>query len=353
MSDQKVRLAILYGGSSAEHEVSVVSARCVIEALDRDKYEVVPIAITKRGQWMLPERGPLELTAPKGALPAVAEEGIAVALRPEGGLTSGGPVDVVFGVLHGPGGEDGTVQGMLELAGIPYVGAGVLASALGMDKEMQKRLFAARGLPIAPWIHVHLGDWLRNPEGLLEMTLSEIELPCFTKPARLGSSVGIMKCKMPADLKAGIEEAFRYDDKILVEQAVAGRELECGVLGNDEAEASVVGEIIPAHEFYDYEAKYLIEGSETVVPARIPAGVAEDVRRMALEAFVAIECRGMARVDFFYAEEDGALFINEINTIPGFTPISMYPKLWEASGVPYAKLIDRLIELALEPRPGS
>jgi D-alanine-D-alanine ligase len=350
MTQRKIRLAILYGGSSAEHEVSVVSARCVIEALDPDKYDVVPIAITKAGRWMLPERGPLELTAPKGTLPAVAEEGTAVGLRPDGGLTSGGPIDVVFPVLHGPGGEDGTVQGMLELAGIPYVGAGVLASALGMDKEMQKRLFIARGLPVSPWIHMHLVAWHRNPDGCVEMALSEIGLPCFTKPARLGSSVGITKCKTPADLKAGLAEAFRHDDKILVEAAVAGRELECGVLGNEEAEASVVGEVVPAHEFYDYEAKYLVEGSETVVPARIPAAVAEAIRRMAIEAFVAIEGRGMARVDFFFVEDAGTLFINEINTIPGFTPISMYPKLWEASGVPYAKLIDRLVELAMEPR---
>jgi D-alanine-D-alanine ligase len=353
MSRKKIRLAILYGGRSAEHEVSVVSARSVLAAIDRDRYDVVPVAITKEGRWMLPRRGPEELPHGSGALPAVEEEGTDVAIESAGGratLAGGadGPVDVVLPILHGPYGEDGTVQGLLELAGVPYVGAGVLASALGIDKEMHKRLFSARGLPLARWIHVHASDWRRSPGGLAQATEDEIGYPCFTKPARLGSSIGISKCRSRGELEAGLEEAFAHDDKVLVEEAVLGRELECGVLGNDDPEASVVGEIVPGREFYDYAAKYLLEGSEIRIPAPIPDEVAEGVRRLAVEAFVAIDCAGMARVDFFYEEATGRVVVNEINTIPGFTPISMYPKMWEASGVPYAKLIDRLIELALE-----
>ncbi|HVL89558.1 MAG TPA: D-alanine--D-alanine ligase family protein [Actinomycetota bacterium] len=351
----KIRVAIVYGGRSAEHEVSVVSARCVIEAIDRDKYEVLPIAITKAGRWILPERGPEQLEAPKGSLPMVDEAGTDLALRPSGGLTaeSGdglGGVDVVFPLVHGPFGEDGTLQGMLEMAGVPYVGAGVLASALGMDKEMQRRLFAARGLPLLPWIHVHESDRRRNEQGCVDLALDQIGLPAFTKPARLGSSVGVAKCKTKDDLREGLRLALRYDDKAIVERAATARELECAVLGNDDAEASVVGEIVSAHEFYDYEAKYIEEASRTIVPAQVPSSVSDQIRRLSIEAFAAVECRGMARVDFFYEEATGAVFLNEINTIPGFTPISMYPKLWEASGVPYAALIDRLIELALPER---
>lgn len=353
MTRRRIRLAVLYGGPSAEHEVSVVSARSLLGAIDRDKYDVVPIAITKQGRWTLPRRAPDRLVAPAGSLPSVEEEGTAVAIQREGGSatlagTGGGPIDVVFPVLHGPYGEDGTVQGLLELARVPYVGAGVLASALGLDKEMHKRLFAARGLPVARFIHLHAADWRRNPGGCTQVAEDEIGYPCFTKPARLGSSVGISKCRTQGDLHAGLEEAFRSDDKVLVEEAVPGRELECGVLGNEEPEASVVGEVVPAHEFYDYEAKYLLEGSRILIPAPIPETVAEEVRRLAVEAFVAIDCAGMARVDFFSDEAAGRVVVNEINTIPGFTPISMYPKLWEASGVPYSKLIDRLVELALE-----
>ena len=353
--DRKIRVAILYGGRSAEHEVSVVSARSVMAAIDWSKYEVVPIAITKTGRWMLPARTPEELTAPKGSLPGTGEEGTEISLVPEAGgaelkQVGGDPrsVDVVFPVLHGPYGEDGTVQGMLELAGVAYVGAGVLASALGMDKELQKQLFRSRGLPVVPSIHVHVEDWLRGAESVLELAEAEIGFPCFTKPSSLGSSIGVSKCRTPEELRTGLELALSHDRKALVERAIPGRELECAVLGNDDPEASVVGEIVPAHEFYDFDAKYITEGSELRIPAPVPEQISEEIRRLAIEAFRAIDCAGMARVDFFYDEATGAVWVNEINTIPGFTPISMYPKLWDASGIPYAKLIDRLIELALD-----
>ncbi len=357
----KIRLAILYGGRSAEHEVSVVSARSMMAAIDRAKYEMVPIAITKAGRWQLPSRPPEALPAAPGALPATGDDGRDISLVRESGETSLRPlsgggglgaIDVVFPVLHGPYGEDGTVQGLLELAGVPYVGAGVLASALGMDKEMQKQLFSSRGLRVVPYIHVHVEDWRRSPDSLLEVASGEIGFPCFTKPANLGSSVGISKCRSLVELREGLEVALSFDRKALVERAVTGRELECAVLGNEEPEASVVGEVVPHHEFYDFEAKYLEEGSALRIPAPIPDQVSEEVRRLALEAFRAIDCAGMARVDFFYEDETGTLYLNEINTIPGFTPISMYPRLWEATGIPYAKLIDRLIELALERHEG-
>jgi D-alanine-D-alanine ligase len=359
MSDKprKIRLAILYGGRSAEHEVSVVSARSMMEAVDPDRYEILPIAITKQGRWLLPSRGPAELQAAPGALPAATEEGTPFSLQPGGGAVQAPgqesqPIDVVFPLLHGPNGEDGTVQGMLDLAGIPYVGSGVRASALGMDKEMQKRIFASHGLPVVPWRHVHAREWERDAEALVGSIAEEIGLPAFTKPGNLGSSVGVNRCRTREELGAGIAEALRFDDKALVEQAVRAKELECAVLGNDEPEASVVGEIVPHHDFYDYAAKYLEEGSDLIVPARIPDAVSDRIRSLAVQAFEAIDCAGMARVDFFWEEAPDRLWINEINTIPGFTPISMYPRLWDASGVPYAKLIDRLVELALERRGG-
>jgi D-alanine-D-alanine ligase len=352
---KKIRVAVLYGGTSEEHEVSVVSARGVLGAIDRDKYEVVPVAITKQGRWLLPERAPDQLPEPKGAYPAVAEDGgraTALARGADGGAAvEERGVDVVFPLLHGPGGEDGTVQGMLEMLGVAYVGAGVAASALGMDKSLQKPVFAAAGIPVTPALVVRARDFETDADAdaVVRRALADIGLPAFTKPANLGSSVGVSKCKTADELRRGIEEALRHDRVALVEVAVEGRELECAVLGNDEPEASCVGEIVPAHEFYDYEAKYLEEGSRTIVPADIPEEVSERIRRYATDAFRAIGCAGMARVDFFLAN-DGRVYLNEINTIPGFTPISMYPKLWEASGIPYAKLIDRLIELALERR---
>jgi D-alanine-D-alanine ligase len=262
-------------------------------------------------------------------------------------------------LLHGPGGEDGTVQGLLETLGVPYVGAGVAASALGMDKSLQKPVFSNAGIPVTPWITISEAEFDRDPQAALRRARDAIGLPAFTKPANLGSSVGVSKCRTAAELQRGIELAFEHDHAILVEQAIEGRELECAVLGNEEPEASIVGEVVPAHEFYDYEAKYLIEGSTLVIPAQVPESISEQIRRYAVQAFQAIGCAGMARVDFFLhgdaTEGDGEhpegaeeILLNEINTIPGFTPISMYPKLWEATGIPYAKLIDRLIELALE-----
>jgi D-alanine-D-alanine ligase len=350
---KKLRIAVLYGGTSAEHEVSVVSARSVLAAIDRDKYEVLPIAITKAGEWLLPDRAPSELKAAEGSLPEVGD-GQAVVLREGGELLASrthteAPIDLVFVLLHGPGGEDGTVQGLLETLGVPYVGAGVAASALGMDKSLQKPVFANAGIPVTPWITISQAEFDRDPQAAVRRARDAIGLPAFTKPANLGSSVGVSKCRTAEELQRGIELAFEHDRATLVERAIEGRELECAVLGNDEPEASVVGEVVPAHEFYDYEAKYLIEGSKLIIPAPVPEEVSEQIRRYAVQAFQAIGCAGMARVDFFVHGDNGdEILLNEINTIPGFTPISMYPKLWEATGIPYAKLIDRLIELALE-----
>jgi D-alanine-D-alanine ligase len=275
-----------------------------------------------------------------------------VALRHGGELVApgtdvtGSSIDLVFPVLHGPGGEDGTVQGVLDTLGVPYVGAGVAASALGMDKSLQKPVFAQAGIPVTPWIALTEAEVGADKQAAVRRAQDAVGLPAFTKPAGLGSSVGVSKCKTLEELLHGIERALVHDHTILVEQAVHGRELECAVLGNEDPEASVVGEVVPAHEFYDYEAKYLIEGSELIIPARIPDAAAEQIKRFSVQAFKAIGCSGMARVDFFLSGD--RVLLNEINTIPGFTPISMYPKLWEASGIPYAKLIDRLIELALE-----
>ncbi len=350
---RRVRLAVIFGGRSAEHEVSVVSARSVLGALDADRYEVVTIGIDRDGVWhRLPA---LPAPGPAGALPSVGEEeGLEVALsrRPgERALVaedgSRAEVDVVFPILHGPFGEDGTVQGLLELAGIPYVGSGVLASAVGMDKAVQKVLFAAAGLPVARHEVIHEHEWADDP-AVVEARALALGLPLFVKPAALGSSVGITKVKRPGELAAAIEEAFAYGPKAVVELGLEGaREIECAVLGNDDPVASLPGEIVPAAEFYDYAAKYLAEDTRLEVPAKLPPEVVREVQRMAVAAFRAVDAAGMARVDFFYREPDG-LTVNEINTIPGFTPVSMYPSMWEASGLPYPALIDRLVELALE-----
>jgi D-alanine-D-alanine ligase len=346
-----IRVAVLYGGTSGEHEVSVVSAASVLRAIDRTRYEVVPVAIGKDGRWILPERAADALPEVAGQLPD-AGEGTTVALQPAeagGALLGADPrdrIDVVFPVLHGRGGEDGTIQGFLSSLGVPYVGAGVAASAVGMDKSLQKPAFAAAGIPVTPWITVRASSWEADPDAVVARA-AHLGFPCFTKPASEGSSIGVSRCADEASLRAGLDTAFQHDRVALVETGVVGRELECAILGNEDPQASVVGEIIPVHDFYDYEAKYLVEGSRAVIPAEIPDQVAEQIRAYAIEAFAAIGCSGMARVDFFLAD-DGAIYLNEINTIPGFTPISMYPKLWEASGVPYTKLIDRLIELALQ-----
>ena len=381
----RIRLAILYGGRSAEHQVSVVSARSVMEALDPDRFEVVPIAITRQGVWLLPDRSPLELTASDGTLPEVEAAGAEVALHPDRGLSgrgrlghdpvndrdpgidrvSGrgrlassaggagaaagiGQVDVVFPILHGPFGEDGTVQGLFELADLPYVGSGVLASALAMDKAMAKVVLAQAGLPQASYLVVPERDWRADPERVAAAVAGRLAYPVFTKPARLGSSIGISKVKSPAGLAAGLAAAFGHDSKALVEQGIAARELECGVLGNDIPEASVVGEVIPSHEFYDFEAKYLDESLKLEIPAQVPDAVRAQVRALSLRAFQALDCEGLARVDFFYEEATGRVLLNEVNTIPGFTPKSMFPMLWAASGLVYPDLVARLVDLAVE-----
>jgi D-alanine-D-alanine ligase len=351
----RIRLAILYGGRSAEHRVSVVSARSVMEALDPGRFEVVPIAITRDGAWLLPDRSPLELTAADGTLPEVDPAGSEVAVRPEqrgSSLTGAGsgvpPVDVVFPILHGPFGEDGTVQGLFELADLPYVGSGVLASALAMDKAMAKVVLAQAGLPQAPYLVVPERHWRADPGRVAGEVAGRLAYPVFTKPARLGSSIGISKVKTPAELAAGLDAAFAHDTKALVEQGVAARELECGVLGNDAPEASVVGEVIPSHEFYDFEAKYLDDALKLEIPAQVPEAVRTRVRELSLRAFQALDCEGFARVDFFYEEAAGRVLVNEVNTIPGFTPKSMFPMLWAASGLAYPDLVARLVELAVE-----
>ena len=356
----RTRLAILYGGRSAEHQVSVVSARSVMEALDPERFEVVPVAITRGGSWLLPDRSPLELTASEGALPEVEAAGTEVAVRPEHGGSGGlmvspaegreavGGVDVVFPILHGPFGEDGTVQGLFELADLPYVGSGVLASALAMDKAMAKVVLAQAGLAQAPYLVVPERDWRADPERLAAEVAARLAYPVFTKPARLGSSIGISKVKTPDGLAAGLAEAFGHDTKALVEQGVTARELECGVLGNDAPEASVVGEVVPGHEFYDFEAKYLDESLKLEIPAQVPEEVRDRVRELSLRAFRALDCEGFARVDFFYEEATGRVLVNEVNTIPGFTPKSMFPMLWAASGLAYPDLVARLVDLATE-----
>jgi D-alanine-D-alanine ligase len=351
------RVAVLFGGRSAEHEVSCISARSVIDALDPDRFEVIPIGITREGRWHR-LAGPPALPAETGRMPEVTEEsGTAVVLAGEGmdselvtlDRSSRQPIDVVFPVLHGPFGEDGTIQGLLELAGIPYVGAGVLGSALGMDKEVQKRLFREAGLPVGPFEAVHERDWADDRDSI-EAAAEALGYPVFTKPTTLGSSVGVSKVEDASDLGAGLDEAFRYAREAVIEKAASGaRELECSVLGDDDPVASVAGEIVPeGHAFYDYEAKYLDEhGAQLLIPADVKPEVMEEVQRLAVAAFRAIKCAGMARVDFFLMDED-RLWVNEVNTIPGFTSISMYPKLWEASGLAYRDLVHRLLDLAME-----
>lgn len=351
----RLRVAVLFGGRSAEHEISCLSARSVIGALDPDRYEVLPVGITKEGAWRLLVEGPPE-AAPGDPLPAVLPEtGVEVELDQRPGSralrTADGeriPVDVAFPVLHGPFGEDGTIQGFLEMVDLPYVGSGVLASAVGMDKAVQKTLFAAADLPVVEHVVVREPEWRTDPAGIAARA-EPLAFPLFVKPSALGSSVGVTKVHGPAELAAAMEEAYRYGRVALLERAVIGaREIECAILGNDEPQASVPGEIVPrGHEFYSYEAKYLDEGgSELLVPAPLDPATVEEVRRLSVEAFRATSAAGMARVDFLLGS-DGGLFVNEINTIPGFTRISMYPKLWEASGVPYRELVDTLIELAL------
>jgi D-alanine-D-alanine ligase len=348
-----LRVGVLFGGRSGEHEVSLVSAASVIAALDPAKYEVVPIGISREGRWHVGSRprGPLSEVLRKGqtVIPSADPSGPKFFARNGwGGSNRARAVDVIFPVLHGTFGEDGTIQGLLELAGIPYVGAGVLGSAAGMDKDVMKRLFRDAGLPVVDWVMVLRSEWKQSPARLRKLIETELGYPLFVKPANLGSSVGISKVRGRAELARALDLAAAYDRKVIVEKGLDAREIECSVLGNEKPEASVPGEIIPVNEFYDYEAKYVKEGSELIIPGKLSRAQTRCVKDLALRAFRAVDCAGMARVDFLLDRPSGKLFVNEVNTIPGFTPISMYPKMWEASGLPYPALLDRLIELALE-----
>jgi len=352
----KIRVGVIFGGRSGEHEVSLVSARGIMAALDKDKYEIIPIGITREGRWiaggdpLAALRGePSEAAhqtallgdpTQRGLIPAEAARDLTETRRVE--------MDVIFPVLHGPYGEDGTLQGLLELADVPYVGAGVLGSALGMDKAVMKDVFKAHGLPIADYLvykRVELDRRQAEIENEIEKNLG---YPCFVKPANLGSSVGITKAHDRTELGPALQLAAAYDRKIVAERGINAREIECSVLGNDDPVASVLGEVIPSREFYSYEAKYIDDRSQLVIPANLPQGLAERIRKLAVRAFLAVDCAGMARVDFLLDRVTLDVCVNELNTIPGFTPISMYPKLWEASGLPYPELIDRLIRLALQ-----
>lgn len=352
---EKIRVALLFGGKSGEHEVSLRSAASVLKALNRRKYEVIPIGITKEGQW---RSDPQFLEA---EFPQILESGAAVFLPSEparhhlvqiqpdrksiGAIAA---IDVVFPVLHGPYGEDGTLQGLLEVANIAYVGAGVLGSAVGMDKDVMKRLLKEAGIPGVEFVAFLDSHWHQQPDRIGNEIGEKLGFPCFVKPANLGSSVGISKVKVPEALAPAIDLACQYDRKVIVEQGIEGREIECSVLGNDQPTASLPGEIIPSREFYDYEAKYIDENSQLLVPAPLAPDQVKRVQELAIKTFLVTECAGMARVDFFLVGRTGEVLVNEINTIPGFTSISMYPKLWEATGISYPELIDRLIQLALE-----
>jgi D-alanine-D-alanine ligase len=338
---ERTRLVVLFGGQSAEHEVSCISALHVLQAVDPAHYEVVPIGITREGRWVDSADAIAALGAGAPALPS-PDDSDGPELDPLPAVA--GPDDVVvFPLVHGPMGEDGTVQGLLELGGIPYIGAGVLASALCMDKAAAKDVLAQRGLPQAAWLSAREPDVDATFTDRVE---SELGLPVFVKPANLGSSVGITKAHDRNELVAALTEALRYDEYVVVEESITGREIEVAVLGNESPRASVPGEIVPSHEFYDFDDKYLDGASELLIPAPLPAGAADDVRSLAIAAYKALRVDGMARVDFFYDEGGRGFLVNELNTIPGFTPISMYPKLWAASGLSYPELVDELVRLA-------
>ena len=347
---KRLRVGVLFGGRSGEHEVSLASAASVIRGLDPDKYEALPIGITKEGHWligagaqkMLPEvlRG-----GQRVMMTADPTDAALVRLDGSGG---GQRVDVVFPVMHGTFGEDGTIQGLLDLAGLPFVGAGVLGSAIAMDKDVAKRLLQAAKIAVVPWIAVQRADWEREPQEIQDAIEKKFEYPVFVKPATLGSSVGMTKVHSRAELAPALNLAAEFAMKILVERAMVAREIEVSVLGNHDPKASIPGEIVPHREFYDYAAKYLEEGTQLLIPAELKAAQVEKIQKMAIDAFRVLELSGMARVDFFLEKTGGKIFLNEVNTIPGFTSISMYPKLWEASGIPFRELIDKLIDLALE-----
>ena len=352
MSNEKKRLrvGILFGGRSGEHEVSLASAASVIRGLDPDKYEAVPIGITKEGHWLVG-------AGAQKMLPEVLKGGQRVMMTADptdaalvrlDGSGGGMRLDVVFPVMHGTYGEDGTIQGLLDLAGLPFVGAGVLGSAIAMDKDVAKRLLQAAKIPIVPWVAVQRADWERNPLEVRKLIEKKFEYPVFVKPATLGSSVGMTKVHSREELATGLNLAAEFAMKILVERNMIAREIEVSVLGNSDPRASIPGEIVPHREFYDYAAKYLEEGTQLLIPAKLKPAQVEKIQKYAVEAFRALELSGMARVDFFLEKKGGKIYLNEVNTIPGFTSISMYPKMWEASGIPFRELIDKLIELALE-----
>jgi D-alanine-D-alanine ligase len=346
MADDRTNLIVIFGGQSAEHDVSCVTATHVLRAVDQSRYHITPIGIDREGHWQLASGALRALEAGAAALPDRLEA-VGELLSPTPMLSlaaKAGPV-VVLPLLHGPLGEDGTVQGMLELMDVPYVGSGVLASALAMDKAMAKQVLAHHGLPQARWISVREHEV--RPARLVEI-VDALRLPLFVKPANMGSSVGVTKAHNVDELQSSLEHALTYDEWVVIEEAVRGREIEVAVLGNLEPRASMPGEIVPGHEFYDYEDKYVDDGAQLLIPAPLSQEQTDEVRNRAVEAYLALRCEGLARVDFFFEEDGRGFLVNEINTMPGFTPISMYPKLWQRSGVSYPELVDRLIEFAIE-----
>jgi len=347
---KRLRVGILFGGRSGEHEVSLASAASVIRGLDPDKYEAVPIGITKEGHWLIG-------AGAQKMLPEVLKGGQRVMMTADptdaalvklDGSGGGQRIDIVFPVMHGTFGEDGTIQGLLDLAGLPFVGAGVLGSAIGMDKDVTKRLLQIAKIPVVPWITVHRHEWESDPQNIQTAIEEKFAYPVFVKPATLGSSVGMTKAHSREELTPALNLAAEFAMKILVEECIIAREIEVSVLGNHDPKASVPGEIVPHREFYDYAAKYLEEGSQILIPAQLKPAQVTKIQKYAVDAFRALELGGMARVDFFLEKEGGKIYLNEVNTIPGFTSISMFPKMWEASGLPFRELIDKLIELALE-----
>lgn len=347
--NKPIKMALLFGGRSAEHEISIISARSVSAAIDRGKYGLIPIYISRKGRWYSwPDFDNKGATAPSSnpLLPIADPERKSFLVSNDGKTKIA--ADIVFPLLHGPYGEDGTVQGLLELAGIPFVGSGVTGSALAMDKALSKNILRAEGLATPDFLSVDRVAFRGNGGKITDTIESTLGYPIFVKPANMGSSVGVTKVLRREEIEPALDEAFKFDAKAICEQGIIGRELECSVLGNLEPEAAEVGEIIPKEGFYDYKAKYVTDDAALVIPADIPPTIHEEVREKAIRAFIVHDCRGLARVDFFYIEEKGQVLINELNTMPGFTPISMYPKLWDAVGLSYPQLINRLIELAFE-----
>lgn len=362
MGDKR-RIAVIFGGQSSEHEVSRVSAESVLKNIDREKYDVVMLGITRDGRWLAYD-GPVGLIGTgewqglaeaqakagrQGLLPKASESSARGILMAAGAENSDKKIDVVFPVLHGCNGEDGTIQGLFELANVPYVGCGVLGSALGMDKAYARIIFEKEGIPQCKYLVFSRKQIKMEQEEVIAKVEQTLPYPCFVKPSNAGSSVGVSKAHDRAELEAALELAARYDRRILVEEFLDAKEAECAILGNDDPIASTVGEVVPCNEFYDYEAKYQSgDSSEVIIPARLPDATIQKIREYALRAFKALDLSGLSRVDFFVHKDTGAVYINEVNTLPGFTSISMYAKLWEASGIPYGKLVERLIDLAVE-----